>query len=81
MGDYYGTPAWNYVFWLFIAALLTFAISPNRVPGGPLLLMYTLSWLVTFIVVLLFNGLLVPGLVGFFVMGLVLVMAAINSGR
>jgi putative membrane protein len=78
-GDYYGTPAWNYVFWLFIAALLTFAISPNRVPGAPLLLVYTLSWLVTFISLLLFGGLLVPALVGFVVMGGVLVGAGLNS--
>jgi len=78
-GNFYGTPAWNYVFWLFIAALLTFSLSPTRLPAGPLLLMYALSWLVPFITLLIFGGLLVPALVGFILMGGVLIGAAANS--
>lgn len=78
-GDFYGTPSWNYVFWLFIAALLTFAILPNRVPGGPLLLLYTLTWLVDFIIVLIFGGLLLPALIGFVLMGGMLVGAAAQT--
>ncbi len=78
-GDFYGIPGWNFVFWLFMAALLTFAISPNRVPGGPLLLMYTLAWVVTFIIMLVFGGVLLPALLGFAVMGILLIGAAVNS--
>ena len=78
-GNFYGTPTWNYLFWLFIAGLLTFVLSPTRLPGGPLLLMYALSWLVTFIALLIFGGLLLPALVGFAIMGGVLIGAAVNS--
>lgn len=76
-GNFVGTPGLNYLFWFFIAALVTFAISPQRVPGGPLLLMYILSWVVLFIVLIVFGGLLLPALIGFTVMGGMVVVAAI----
>jgi uncharacterized membrane protein len=78
-GNFFGTPLWNYVFWFFIAALLTFALSPTRLPGGPLLLMYALSWLVLFIALQIFGGFLWPSLIGFAIMGGVLIGAAANS--
>ncbi len=78
-GDFFGIPPWNFAFSLFIAALLTFALSPTRLPGGPLLLMYALAWLVPFITLLIYGGLLLPALVGGVVMGVVLVGAAVNS--
>jgi len=78
-GDFYGTPGVNYVFWLFISGLISFAISPKRLPGGSLALMYTLTWLVTFISLMIFGGLLVPALIGFSVMGVMQVWAALMS--
>lgn len=78
-GDFYHIPSWQYLFWLFLTGLLTFAISPQRLPGGSLSLMYTLSWMATFIILLAFGGLLVPALVGFVVMGGLLVGAATQS--
>ncbi len=79
VGNFYGTPLWNYLFWFFIAALLTFALSPTRLPPGSLLLMYALAWLVPFVALLVFGGLLLPALAGFAVMGGILIGAAINS--
>jgi uncharacterized membrane protein len=78
-GNFYGTAGLNYLFWLFIAALLTFAISPKRPPGGSLLLVYTLAWLAEFIIIIFIGGLLVPALVGFVLMGGMLLGGALNS--
>jgi uncharacterized membrane protein len=78
-GDFYSTPGWNYAFWLFIAGLITFAISPQRLPGGPLLLMFSLSWLVYFIILIIFGELLLPAVVGFVVMGGTLIGGGFNS--
>ncbi len=78
-GDFFGIPPWNFAFSLFIAALLTFALSPTRLPGGPFVLMYALAWLVPFITLMVYSGLVLPALVGFVVMGGVLVGAAVNS--
>jgi uncharacterized membrane protein len=80
-GDFYGIPWPNYLFWLFLAALLTFAISPKHHPGGSLLLLYTLVWLVEFIAVMLIGGLVLPALVGFVVMGGFVLGAGIMSGN
>jgi uncharacterized membrane protein len=79
-GNFYGIPWMNYLFWLFLASLLTFAISPKRPPGGSLLLMYTLAWLVQFFVLMLIGGLVLPALVGFAVMGAMVILAGILSG-
>jgi uncharacterized membrane protein len=79
VGNFYGIPWVNYVFWYFIAALLTFAISPLRLPGSSLLLLYTLVWLVELVILLIFGGLLVPALVGFVMMGGMLLLAALMT--
>lgn len=79
-GDFYGIPAWNFLFWGFISALVTFAISPKRLPGSGLILMYTLVWVVEFISLLVFGGLLLPALIGFAVMGAMLLLAGFMTG-
>ncbi len=78
-GEFFGIPAVQYIFWMFIAALLTFAISPKRLPGGSLLLVYTLAWLAEFIITIIIGGLLLPAIIGFVLMGGLLLAAAINS--
>ncbi len=78
-GNFFATPILNYLFWLFISGLLTFAISPKRMPGGSLLLVYTLGWLAEFVVLVVVGGLLLPALVGFVLMGGMLLGAALNS--
>lgn len=79
IGGFYGTPWLNYIGWLFISGIITFAISPKRLPGGLLVLVYVLTWLVEFISLLIFWGLPVPALIGFFLMGGMLLWAAISS--
>ncbi len=79
-GSFYGIPWQHFLFWLFIAGLITFAISPKRLPGSGLLLLYALSWISTFIVMLIYGGLFVPALVGFVVMGLMLLLAGLITG-
>jgi uncharacterized membrane protein len=79
VGNFYGIPWVNYAFWLFIAGLLTFAISPIRLPGSSLLLLYTLVWPVELVILLIFGSLMVPALVGFALMGGMLVMAGIMT--
>ena len=79
LGDFYGTPSLQYVFWLFISGLVTFAISPKRLPGGSLLLVYTFTWLVQFIALLVYGGILLPALIGFVVMGGMLLWAGLMT--
>ena len=79
-GNFYSTPGWNYIFWLFIAGLVTFAISPKRLPGSALLLMYTLTWLVYFIMLFFIGGLFLPALFSLLVMGGMLAWAGLSSG-
>lgn len=78
-GGYYGVPWLNFVGWLFISGLITFAISPTRVPGGLLVLVYALAWLVEFILLFLLGGMMWAALIGFALMGALLLSAAIIS--
>jgi len=76
-GDFYGTPWLNYIGWMLVSAVITFGLSPKRLPGGSLVLVYALTWLVEFISLLIFWGLPVPALVEFFLMGGMLLWAAV----
>jgi uncharacterized membrane protein len=68
-GAFYGTP-WLHSLGLgLVSGLITFGISPKRLPGGLLVMVYMLTWLLEFISLLIFWGLPVPALVGFFLMG------------
>jgi uncharacterized membrane protein len=78
-GDFYHIPSWQFLFWLFLAALLTFAVSPQRLPGGSLLLIYAFTWIVSCIILLAFGSLVIPALVSFVVMGGLLVGAAVQA--
>jgi putative membrane protein len=76
-GEFYGTPWLNYIGWLLVSAVITFGISPKRLPCGSLVLVYDLSWLVEFIAVLIFWGSPIPALIGFCLMGGMLLWAGI----
>ncbi len=78
-GNFYGVPWVNFFFWLFISGLITFAISPKRLPGGALVLMYTLAWLVGFISLMAFGGLFVPAIIGFGVMACMVLFAGLMT--
>jgi uncharacterized membrane protein len=77
IGVFYGTPWLNFIGWLILSAIITFAISPKRLPGGLLVLVYVLTWLVEFVSLLVFWGLPVPALIGFCLKGGILFWAMI----
>ncbi len=72
---YFGIPWSNYAGWLFSAAFLTLVANPSPVPAVPLLVVYTITWALESIGLVVFFGLPGPGLVGFVVMGAFVVLA------
>lgn len=71
---YFGIPWSNYAGWLLASALLTLAAFPAPVPVAPLLVIYTITWALESIGLVVFFGLPGPGLVGCVVMGLFVVL-------
>jgi putative membrane protein len=74
-GGYFGIPWHNYLGWLVVSALMTLLLRPPKLPVLPLLLIYTVTWALETIGLLVFWGLPGPALVGFVVMGLLVVLA------
>ncbi len=72
---YFGIPWVNYLGWLLASAMLTAVARPGRVPEPPLLFVYTLTWALESIGLVVFFDLPGPGVVGFVVMGLFVVLA------
>lgn len=68
-GGYFGIPWLNYLGWFIVASLLTLILRPHALPVRPLLLIYTITWALETIGLILFWGLIGPGLVGGLVMG------------
>lgn len=66
---YFGIPWINYFGWFLVSALLTLVLRPLPVPVLPLLIIYTITWALEAIGLLVFFGLPGPGVAGFFVMG------------
>jgi lycopene beta-cyclase len=69
-GGYFGIPWLNYGGWFLTAVVLTAVIRPDPLPLRPLLLIYTITWALETIGLLVFWGLVGPALVGFVGMGL-----------
>lgn len=67
---YFGIPWINYFGWFLAAAVLTLLLRPLPVPELPLLVIYTITWALEAIGLLVFFGLPGPALVGAVVMGL-----------
>jgi uncharacterized membrane protein len=78
-GAFFGTPCLNYLGLVLVSAVITFGISPKRLPGGLLISVYSLTWLVEFISLFVFWDLPVPAMVGFVLMGGILLFAGIAS--
>lgn len=78
-GGYFGIPWTNLLGWLVVSGVISFVVSPKRLPGGLLVLIYALIWLVNFIWQLSFWGLPGSALAGFFAMGSMLLYAAIMT--
>ena len=74
-GGYFGIPWHNYLGWLAVSALITLLLRPPKLPVLPLLLIYTITWALETIGLLAFWGLPGPALVGFVVMGLLVLLA------
>jgi lycopene beta-cyclase len=82
-GAYFGIPLVNYAGWFAVSALITAVARPPALPARPLLVVYTLTWLIETVGLLLFWGLYGPALAGFVGMGVFVVVAwkARLSGR
>jgi len=81
VGGFYGTPWLNYLGWSLVSGVITFGVAPNRIPGGALILVYSLTWIIGFLLLVLFWALPVPALVGFCLMGGALLCTGIASGK
>jgi uncharacterized membrane protein len=78
-GGYFGVPWINFLGWLLISALITALVNPRNLSTGLLVLVYGLTWLVEFICQLFFWGLPGSAVVGFCLMGGILLWAGIAS--
>ena len=72
---YFGIPWVNYAGWLLSSAFLTVVARPRPVPILPLLIIYTITWALESIGLVVFFGLPGPGVVGMVVMGAFVVLA------
>jgi lycopene beta-cyclase len=80
-GGYFGIPWLNYAGWFLTAVALTAVIRPRPLPIRPLLLIYTITWILETIGLLFFWGLIGPGLVGFVGMGFFVLLGWRQSGK
>jgi lycopene beta-cyclase len=72
---YFGIPWINYFGWFLSATLLSAVLRPQPVPVRPLLIIYSITWALESIGLIVFFGLPGPGLVGLSVMGIFVVLA------
>lgn len=74
-GIYFGIPLVNYLGWILVSALLTFAANPKEIPTLPLALVYVLTWFLQTIGQGLFWSQPGPAFFGFLGMGAFILMA------
>lgn len=74
-GAYFGIPLQNYAGWLLVSGLITAIVRPGRLPLRPLVLLYSVTWLLEAGGLPIFWGLVGPGIVGAVVMGLFVLRA------
>lgn len=74
-GAYFGIPLQNFAGWLLVSALITVVVRPARLPLRPLVVIYSVTWLLEAGGLPLFWGLVGPALVGTVVMGLFVLRA------
>ena len=79
-GIYFGIPLTNYLGWLLVSFLITLLLAPTNLPSGPLLIIYAVTWFLTFFGQLFFLNLPGPALVGFASMGGILFWLYKKSG-
>lgn len=69
-GAYFGIPLVNFAGWLLVAALITALARPAALPHKPLIVIYTLTWLIETVGQVVFWGLYGPAACGFIGMGI-----------
>ncbi len=74
-GAYFGIPLANFAGWLLMAALITVLARPPVLPETPLLIIYTLTWLVEMVGQVAFWRLYGPAAWGFVGMGAFVLLA------
>ena len=78
---YFGIPWTNFAGWLLAAAILTTALRPGPVYSIGLVLVYSITWLLESIALIVFWSLPGPGVAGMIVMGLFVVIAWLRGHR
>lgn len=66
---YFGIPWSNLGGWLLVSALITMVVNPRDIPVIPLLLVYTITWLLETVGLGFFWGITGPAIIGGIVMG------------
>jgi putative membrane protein len=79
-GGYFGIPWVNFLGWFLVGGLVTAVVRPGQLPEKPLLIVYGVTWALETIGLLVFWQLPGPALVGFAVMGVLLVLAVRARG-
>lgn len=74
-GVYFGIPLLNFAGWLLVGAVVTLVARPVGLATRPLLVLYTLVWMIEIVGLVVFWGLVGPALVGGLVMGALVVAA------
>jgi lycopene beta-cyclase len=79
-GSYFGIPLTNFAGWVLASALLTALLRPRPVPDVALAIVYCLTWALESVALVFFWGLAGPGIVGFVVMGMFVVLTLLSEG-
>jgi lycopene beta-cyclase len=66
---FFGIPWINFLGWFMVSALITVVVRPLDLPTAPLLLIYTITWLLEMVGLAIFWGMPGPALAGGFFMG------------
>jgi uncharacterized membrane protein len=74
-GAYFGVPLVNFAGWLLVSALITALVRPPALADRPLVIIYTLPWLIETAGLVVFWRLYGPALSGFIAMGVFVVLA------
>jgi len=74
-GGYFGIPFVNFLGWFLGGALITAAVRPKTLPERPLLAVYTLTWILETVGLVVFWGLPGPAVCGYVAMGILVALA------
>ena len=74
-GGYFGIPWVNFAGWFFSSALITALVRPKPLHLPPLLVIYTITWLLQSVGQAIFWNMPGPALVGFGGMGIFVVLS------